>query len=143
MRHGFLTQGCTDPYIPRSRSHWDCHLVPLTALLAPTLGYPCSSCYTSQLADLAADCMCTSRRRRPDLAAVVRPKLEQLAQAAAAAARPADAPVPFVEPPQEYLCPISQVSEGAARVGLCPGYKQGVDLQRHQPETTTSCGHMF
>lgn len=97
----------------------------------------------SQLADLAADCMCTSRRRRPDLAAVVRPKLEQLAQAAAAAARPADAPVPFVEPPQEYLCPISQVSEGAARVGLCPGYKQGVDLQRHQPETTTSCGHMF
>jgi hypothetical protein len=45
MRHGFLTQGCIDPYIPRSRSHWDCHLVPLTALLAPTLGYPCSSCY--------------------------------------------------------------------------------------------------
>jgi hypothetical protein len=45
MRHGFLTQGCTDPYIPRSWSHWDCHLVPLTALLAPTLGYPCSSCY--------------------------------------------------------------------------------------------------
>jgi hypothetical protein len=46
MRHGFLTQGCIDPYIPRTVSHWDCHLVPLTALLAPALGYPCSSCYT-------------------------------------------------------------------------------------------------
>jgi hypothetical protein len=46
MRHAFLTQGCTDPYIPRSGSHWDCHLAPLTALLAPALGYPCSSCYT-------------------------------------------------------------------------------------------------
>jgi hypothetical protein len=48
MRHGFFTQGCTDPCMPRTVSHWDCHLVTLTALLAPALGYPCSSCYSKQ-----------------------------------------------------------------------------------------------
>jgi hypothetical protein len=80
--------------------------------IAPNTPHPRhDAAVASQLADLAADCIDISRRRRPDLATVVRPRLQQLAEEAAQVA-PGAAPSVTVpeEPPAEYLCPISRVS---------------------------------
>jgi hypothetical protein len=70
---------------------------------------PLTAAVASQLADLAADCLAGDYSSRPDLATVVRPKLQQLVRAAALS-RPSN--VFGVAPPAEYMCPISQVSPG-------------------------------